>query len=102
MHICGNITHLLPDIKETKPDIVDIDHMVDMDVAYGLLGENIVRCGNLDPVSVIQQKNAEEVKKHVTDLCEKEKGRRFILSGGCEISITTHPENLIAMREASK
>jgi MtaA/CmuA family methyltransferase len=100
LHICGNITHLLSDIKELKPDIVDIDHMVDMEEANQLLGPEIVRCGNLDPVSVIQQKEASEVAKCVKLLCVKESGRRFILSGGCEITVNTPVENLRAMRYA--
>lgn len=102
LHICGDITHLLPDIKDTNPDIVDIDHMVNMDEAYRLLGPDIVRCGNLDPVSAIQQKNREEVADAVKTLCRKEKGRRFIISGGCEISVQTPPENLMALRIYSK
>lgn len=101
LHICGDITHLLEDIRDTGPDIVDIDHMVDLDRAHELLGPQIVRCGNLDPVSVIQQKEAGEVAGASKRLCEREKGRRFILSGGCEITVGTPPRNLRAMREAT-
>lgn len=101
LHICGNIVHLLPDIKETKPDIVDIDHMVDMDVACDLLGPGIIRCGNLDPVSMIQDQKTESVAENVRNLCEKEADRAFILSGGCEITVATPVENLKVMREIS-
>jgi MtaA/CmuA family methyltransferase len=102
LHICGNITHLLTDIRQVGPDIVDVDSLVDMDEAYRLLGNEIVRCGNLNPVSIIQQKNAEEIREEVRLLCKKEKERRFILSGGCEITVQTPSENLKAMREASR
>jgi len=34
-------------------------------------------------------------------LCDNEKGRKFILSAGCEIIVTTPHENLMAMRKAS-
>ena len=34
-------------------------------------------------------------------LVEREKGRKFILSAGCEITVNTKQENLMAMREAS-
>ena len=101
LHICGNITHLLPDIKDTQPDIVDIDHMVDMDKAFELLGPGIVRCGNLDPVTVIQDQHGDEIADQVQALCFKEKERGFILSGGCEITVSTPPENLEVMRKAS-
>jgi len=102
LHICGNITHLLEDIAEVKPDIVDIDWMVGMDQAFEKLGSDITRCGNLDPVSVIQDKNPEEINKETAYLCQKEEGRPFILSGGCEITVNTPAEHLNAMRLASQ
>ncbi|MEO1010899.1 MAG: uroporphyrinogen decarboxylase family protein, partial [Bacteroidota bacterium] len=101
LHICGNITHLLPDIKETKPDIVDLDHLVDMEEAYHLLGDNIVRCGNLDPVSVVLRKNSEEVHTASKELCHKEIGRKFLFSAGCEVPVQTPVANIKAMRKAS-
>ena len=76
--------------------------MVDMDHAYEVLGDGIIRCGNLDPVSVLEQLSATEVAEHTRLLVEKERGRPFILSAGCEITPLTAPENLLAMREASR
>ncbi len=102
LHICGNITHLLEDIREVKPDIVDIDWMVDMDHAMEKLGSGIIRCGNLDPVSVIQDLSPEEIKNETEHLCKKEEGRPFIFSGGCEITVNTPVEHLLTMRTASQ
>jgi len=102
LHICGNITHLLDDIREVKPDIVDIDWMVDMDYARDKLGSDIIRCGNLDPVSVIQDLSPQEIRNKTTDLCHREEDRPFILSGGCEITVNTPVEHLKAMRLASQ
>jgi MtaA/CmuA family methyltransferase len=102
LHICGNITHLLEDIGELKPDIVDIDWMVDMQEAYDKLGHGIIRCGNLDPVSVIQDQDAETIARETETLCEQEQGRPFILSGGCEITVNTPLAHLKAMRTASQ
>lgn len=102
LHICGNISHLLADLKQTGPDIVDIDHMVHMDEAYELLGPEIVRCGNIDPVSVIQHQDVNKIAETVKVLCKKELGKRFILSGGCEITVSTPSANLKAMRDSSK
>lgn len=101
LHICGNITHLLEDIREVHPDIVDIDWMVDMDEASEKLGDSIIRCGNLDPVAVIQDQDTEEIRLDTERLCMKEEGRDFILSGGCEITVNTSHDNLKAMRLAS-
>lgn len=101
LHICGNITHLLEDIRDVQPNIVDIDWMVDMDEAEKKLGDSIIRCGNLDPVAVIQDKSAQEIALDTERLCLNEEGRGFILSGGCEITVNTAHENLKAMRNAS-
>jgi uroporphyrinogen decarboxylase len=99
IHICGNITHLIPDLKDVNPDILDLDWMVDMDKAYEILGDDIIRCGNLDPVAVIERMDKDEVVKRTTELIEREKGKPFILSGGCEITVNTPKENLLAMRQ---
>jgi MtaA/CmuA family methyltransferase len=102
LHICGNITHLLEDLRETGADIVDIDWMVDMDLAYEKLGSGIIRCGNLDPVTVIQDLDTEKIRETSEHLCEKEEGRPFIFSGGCEITVNTPDDHLLAMRRASR
>ncbi len=102
LHICGDIAHLLEDLREIKPDIVDIDWMVDMDQAFEKLGSNIIRCGNLDPVSVIQNQKPGEIREETEQLCKQEKGRPFILSGGCEITVNTPVEHLRTMRLASQ
>ena len=102
LHICGNIKHLVPDLKILKPDIVDVDWMVGMEELYAVFGEKIIRCGNIDPVSVIERLSAGEVYKITKELIKKEEGRPFILSGGCEITVNTPKENLLAMKRALK
>jgi MtaA/CmuA family methyltransferase len=101
LHICGNITHLLPHLRTAGADIIDLDWMVDPARAHSTLGEGTIVCGNLNPVSVIRELPAEEVYRSSRALVEKERGRRFILSGGCEITADTPHENLFAMRRAA-
>jgi len=100
LHICGNITHLLPSLKEIKADIVDIDWQVSLDDAYEQLGPETVLCGNINPVTV-EDRDAAEVFRLSRDLIESQKGRRYIFSAGCEITVNTPKENLLAMRQAS-
>jgi len=102
LHICGDITHLLPHIRDVHPDIVDVDWMVDMDAAYDILGPDVVRSGNLDPAVVVEQMSAGEVFRRTRDLVARERGRLFMMSAGCEVTPLTPPENLAAMREASR
>ncbi|MCK5105553.1 MAG: hypothetical protein KAR17_22165, partial [Cyclobacteriaceae bacterium] len=100
LHICGNITHLLPSISELGADILDLDYQVDMDSAYDILGPDVIRCGNINPV-LVEERSDEEIFQATSILAEKEKGRKFILSAGCEITVNTRHENLMAMRKAS-
>jgi MtaA/CmuA family methyltransferase len=100
LHICGNITHLLPAIKEVGMDILDLDWQVDMDYAYEIVGPDVVRCGNIDPV-LVENKSREEIEYLTNNLLQKESGRKHILSAGCEITVNTPVENLLAMRNES-
>jgi MtaA/CmuA family methyltransferase len=99
LHICGNTTHLWPSLSKLGLDIIDLDYMTDMDEAYRSFGPDVVRCGNINPVD-IQNLSARQVFERSKDLVVKERGRRFMLSGGCEITVNTPPENLLAMRKA--
>ena len=100
LHICGNITHLLSSISELGVDILDVDYQVDMDEAYTMMGSDVIRCGNINPV-LVEERSAEEIFQATSMLVEKEKGRKFMISAGCEITVNTLYENLMAMRKAS-
>jgi len=101
LHICGNITHLLPAIREVNADIVDLDWQVGLIEARNILGKEVILCGNINPVTV-QDLPAEEVYELSKELVYSQKGQRFILSAGCEITVNTPSENLMAMRNASR
>jgi uroporphyrinogen-III decarboxylase len=100
LHICGNITHLLPSISELKADILDLDYQVDPEEAYRIVGPEVIRCGNINPV-LIEEKPATLIFDAAKQLVEREKNRKFSLSAGCEITVNTRHENLMAMRNAS-
>jgi MtaA/CmuA family methyltransferase len=100
LHICGDITHILPSLKEVGTDILDLDYDVDIAYARSVLGTNIILMGNINPIQ-IQNSTPEEVERISRELVAKHGNERFILSAGCEITVGTPPENLIAMRRAS-
>jgi len=100
MHICGDITHLLPSLKDLGIDILDIDWQIDSQHAFEVMGPDVIRCGNIDP-RFVMDKTPDEIYNACKQLCDNEKGRKFILSAGCEIIVTTPHENLMAMRKAS-
>ena len=100
MHICGDISHLLPLINDIGIDILDIDWQVNPQHAFEIMGDEVIRCGNIDP-RFVMDKTPDEIIYACKDLCNKEIGRKFILSAGCEIIVTTPVTNLMAMRIAS-
>jgi hypothetical protein len=52
LHICGNITHFLPDVITSGADMIDLDWMVDLRAAADIFGDQASPVGNFDPVSV--------------------------------------------------
>ena len=100
LHICGNITHLLPSIADLGIDILDLDYQIDLDEAHSIVGPDVIRCGNINPV-LVEEKSDGLIYEASKELVEKEKKRKFILSAGCEITVNTKHENLMAMRKAS-
>jgi MtaA/CmuA family methyltransferase len=99
LHICGNTTHLLESFRELKADIVDLDWQVDLDHARKVLGDDIVLGGNINPV-IVQDKSEDEVYNLSKDLVNRHKNEKYLLAAGCEITVLTPPENLMAMRRA--
>jgi MtaA/CmuA family methyltransferase len=100
LHICGDTTHLLESLKTLNADIIDLDWQVDIDQTRSILGQNVVLSGNINPVH-IQNMKENEVYYLSKTLVDKYKEQKYILAAGCEITVLTPPENLMAMRKAS-
>jgi len=98
LHICGNITHLLPGIAELGVDILDVDHMVDMRAVRAAVGRGVVLTGNLDPVSAVQSGTPASIRAAVRRVYA-EVGAPYMVNAGCEIPAGTRPENLRALCE---
>ncbi len=100
LHICGNTNPILEGLARTESDIVDLDHMVDIERAAEIFPENMCICGNFDPVSVLYQGTPELVFAHVKRCMGiREKNRNFI-AAGCEIPRDAPEENILAVAEA--
>ncbi len=98
LHICGNITHLLPGIATLGVHILDVDHMVDLARVREAIGPHTVIAGNLDPVSAVLRSHPEAIRKAVR-ACYARAGNPFMAAAGCEIPSGTPPENLRALCE---
>ena len=98
MHICGDINHLLPSLSDLNLDILDLDSQVELDYAHQLLGANVALCGNINQVT-IQNSTQGQILQITSSLVENQRDEKFILSGGCEITVTTPHQNLKAMKK---
>ena len=101
LHICGNITHLLPSLAKTGVDILDIDWMVDMAEAHRMMGQEVMICGNLDPVAIIMEGSSQLIKEKYIETANKIPRENWIMMGGCEIPPSTPVENMNCLREIS-
>lgn len=98
MHICGNITHLLPGLASLNLDVIDVDHMVSLAKVREVLGPKVALSGNLDPVADILRGNPDSIRAKL-ERCYQEAGNPFIVNAGCEIPSGTPLENLKALCE---
>ena len=96
LHICGNITHLLPGIATLGIDILDVDHMVDLRTVRNAVGPKTAIAGNLDPVAAVLRSTPEKIRSDVLS-CYEQSGNPFMVNAGCEIPSATPAENLLAL-----
>jgi len=98
LHICGNTTAILPLIRDrVKPDIMDVDWMVDFEKAVQVFaGSRTAVNGNMDPVNVML-KGDEKTVRGAVGHCIAVSGANTCVAAGCEIPATTPEENLKTM-----
>lgn len=101
LHICGDITHILPWIAQEDVDILDVDWMVDMSDTYRIMGPDVVLCGNLDPVRVIMEGDKDLIRAKFEAIRHSLPVQNWILMGGCEIPMMTPSDNMSYLRELS-
>ena len=98
VHICGNITHLLPGLATLPIDILDVDHMVDITRVREAMPDHVALGGNLDPVTDVLQATPEHVRHRIREVYLRV-GNPFFVNAGCEIPPGTPAENLLALCE---
>ena len=96
LHICGNITHLLPHIGELGVDILDIDHMVDPAYARQCVGPATAIAGRVDPVADVLKGTPDSIRHAVAESYALI-GNPHLVMAGCEIPSGTPNENLRAL-----
>jgi uroporphyrinogen-III decarboxylase len=98
LHICGNITHLLPGIVSLGTVVLDVDHMVDMTLVRKTLGPKTSLAADLDPVTTVMESTPVQIRKRLQELYGLV-GDPFMVAAGCEIPARTSAANLQALCE---
>jgi MtaA/CmuA family methyltransferase len=98
LHICGNITHLLPGIADLGVDILDVDHKVSMPAVRRAVGRRVALTGNFDPVALVRNGTPDRIRCAVRDVY-RQVGNPFMVSAGCEIPSGTPLANIRALCE---
>ncbi len=88
LHICGKTNHLLNDMLQTDADLFNVDHLVDFVFARDVFHQ-AGKCfkGNLNPVADMLQATPEGCERAALERLRLAKGRRYMLSAGCEVPV---------------
>jgi len=96
LHICGNISRVLPSIGRLRCEMVDVDSMVSLEEARREVGAGTTLAGNIDPVEILRNGTPEEVTTAITE-CHRQAGSRYIVGAGCEVPRDTPEANVSAL-----
>lgn len=99
LHICGNINKVFHLVVQSGANMIDCDHMVDLNAAAQMANDhNASVCGNFDPVSIILRGNANDVRTAVIDCAQIGYMTNFI-AAGCEVPRGTPLENMLTIHK---
>jgi uroporphyrinogen decarboxylase len=100
LHICGNITPLIPKISLTHFDVLSIDSEdagVNIDEISEIIHGDFILMGNLNPKGNLFFGTPADVENEVKGLLKLlEKKEQFILGTGCDLPSETPLENIIS------
>ena len=105
LHICGQATRILPFMKTSGANVLELDHAVSMAEACRIVGPQTALWGNLDPVSVLAQDTPERVWSEAGAVMAAARSaghRRLVLSSGCTLAVETPAANLDALISAAR
>jgi MtaA/CmuA family methyltransferase len=101
LHMCGNTSNLLQDMVSAGADLYNVDHMVDFHKALETYGKNGKAFkGNLDPVTDLLYSTPDECRRKAKLLMEQTKGKKYMLSPGCEVPADVSDEVFLAFCRA--
>ncbi len=98
LHICGNTSHLMEKMCRTGAQGLSLDSIVSMPEIAGMMPDDVVLIGNVNPVSTMLQGDREKVRRDTTELLEAMRPYdNFIVSTGCDLPTETPLENIVEL-----
>ncbi len=109
LHICGDTTEIVSDMATSGADVLEIDHLLDLDLACSRVPDEVALWGNLDPIGVLARGSDADIERAVAEsvrVVRAHDRRRFVLSSGCSLAVETPRPRLerffAAAREVSE
>ncbi len=102
LHICGKTGPILESMANTEAMVIEVDNLVDLGEAMGLVGGKVCLMGNVDTAVLLRGKPRDVELKTRECIKKAADGGGFILSSGCEVPLNTPMDNLKAMVKAAK
>ena len=93
LHICGNTRAILPGMGRLGVEMVDLDYPCPVSLGRQKMGPHQVICGNINPVSVLQDGSPDDVYRAI-EKCHQDAGPGFIVGAGCEVTRHTTLDNI--------
>lgn len=98
--VAGAVQEIIKDMEQTDLDILTIDYLVPLDVAFKL-SSSLCFNGNIKSLSFVNE-TPDEIFTHATTLLQTSLERgRFILGSGCEIPPNAKLDTISALVRAS-
>ena len=101
LHICGDSTRVLTHYRDTEPDLIEIDNMVDLGFAKQTIGNDVAIVGNVHTVTELLQGTPETVRAAAQRCIEQAGDTGFLLGSGCLVPRRTPLENVRALVAAA-
>jgi len=98
LHICGDTRAILDGMGRLGCEMVDLDFPCPVGMGREKMGPDQVLCGNINPVSVLQDGSVQDVHEAL-EQCHRQAGDRFIVGAGCEVTRDTPVENIRVLRD---
>lgn len=101
LHNCGRAARQVPAMVATGAAALHVGNAVAMADVAAQVPDNMLFCGNLDPVGALRLGTAEQVRAATIDLLgQMRRYPNFVLSSGCDIPPLTPLANVDAMFSA--